>query len=57
MCLSPEDFLTRFAHKNWGVTAFLGRRVMFKNRKILGRRSIWGGAVFWGVFETGDPRI
>ena len=59
--LSPEDFLTRFAHKNWGATAFLGRRVMFKNRKILGRRSIWGGAVFFlgggGVFETGDPRI
>ena len=35
--LSPEDFFTRFAHKNWGVTAFLGRRVIFRNRKILGR--------------------
>ena len=42
ICLSPEDFLTRFAHKNWGVTTFLGRRVMFKSRKILGRRSTWG---------------
>ena len=30
------------AHKNWGVTAFLGRRVMLKNRKNLGRRSTWG---------------
>ena len=40
--LSPEDFFTRFAHKIWGVTAFLGRRVIFKNRKNLGRRSTWG---------------
>ena len=42
MCLSKEDSLTRFVHNIWGVTSFLGRRVMFKSRKILGRRSTWG---------------
>ena len=31
-----------WGHKNWGVTAFLRRRVMFKNRENLGRRSTWG---------------
>ena len=40
--LSPQNFSTTFAHKNWGVTAFPGRRLVFKNRKFLGRRSAWG---------------
>ena len=30
---------------------------MLKNRKILGRSGEWGGVVFSGVLETGDPRI
>ena len=40
--LSLENFSNTFAHENWGVTSFPGRRVIFKNRKILGRRSTWG---------------